>query len=210
MSISSSKSRAQHWETFYRNSGETEVSWFEQQPDLSLELIQSVLPHGGSVVDVGGGASRLVDTLLRQGTFDVTVLDVSEVALQLARARLGSAAERAHWIAGDVTAASNIGPFDVWHDRAVFHFLTDPEDRRRYATLAAQSIRLGGYAILGTFAPDGPLKCSGLEVCRYDATGLAGELGPAFRQQAERRYQHTTPSGKLQNFCFAVFQRVSN
>lgn len=202
-------SRAQHWNTVYDTKSETEVSWFEPDPATSLTLITSVLPSGGSVIDVGGGASRLVDTLLQRGMFEATVLDVSEVALRKVKTRLGTLAEHIHWITGDITMLSDLGQFDVWHDRAVFHFLTEPDDRRHYAALAARSIRPGGHAILGTFAPDGPLKCSGLDVCRYDASGLARELGPAFELRSELRSQHVTPAGKAQSFGFGVFQRVA-
>ncbi len=136
-------SRAQHWGTVYRTKSETEVSWHEEQPTTSVELIQSVLPSGESVIDIGGGASRLADRLLTQGSFRVTVLDVPEVALHKARSRLGAEADRVRWVTGDVTTLADAGQYDVWHDRAVFHFLSDPVERRRCASLAAQGVFLG-------------------------------------------------------------------
>ncbi|WP_437191113.1 class I SAM-dependent methyltransferase [Planctomicrobium sp. SH527] len=201
--------REQHWNSVYQSKSDTEVSWFEPEPQVSLELIRSVAPDGGSVIDVGGGTARLVDSLLQQSKpGQIAVLDVSEAALRKVKERLGEQAGEVHWVVGDVTEQSGLGQYDVWHDRAVFHFLTDAAERGRYAELAAQTVRPGGHAILGVFALDGPQKCSGLEVCRYDAAGLARELGPAFRLVREHPHRHVTPSGKVQSFCFAVFQRV--
>jgi SAM-dependent methyltransferase len=198
--------RTQHWDQVYQTKSETEVSWFEQEPATSLELIRSVLPPEGSVIDIGGGASRLVDHLLSEPASSITVLDVSAVALKKVQERLGTRAERVRWIVGDVTQLEHLPTCDVWHDRAVFHFLTSLDDRRRYIELADQTIAADGYLILGVFAPDGPEKCSGLEVRRYDAASLASELGPSFRLIHNQTVQHTTPAGKPQSFCFAVFQ----
>lgn len=200
--------RKQHWNSIYQNKSDTEVSWFEPEPQVSLELIRSVASDGGSVIDIGGGASRLVDRLLAFDFRPVGVLDVSEVALRKIKDRLGEQSRSIRWIVGDVTELPELGQYDVWHDRAVFHFLTDSADRKRYAALAAQTVRPGGHAILGTFALDGPQKCSGLQVCRYDAAGLARELGPAFWLVREHAHRHVTPSGMVQSFCFAVLQRV--
>lgn len=200
--------REQHWNSVYEAKPETGVSWFELEPTTSLELIRSVMPDGGSVIDIGGGMSLLVDRLLQNDWSPIAVLDVSEVALQNARVRLGKQAERVHWIVSDVTTQSKLGQYDLWHDRAVFHFLTDPMERARYVALASQTVPPGGYAIIGVFAPDGPQMCSGLEVCRYDAAGLSRELGSSFRLLSEHPYRHVTPTGKEQSFCFAVFQRI--
>lgn len=208
MADASNRQRTNHWDQVYLTKAETDVSWFEPEPTTSLELIRSVLPPGGNVIDIGGGASRLVDRLLDFGTGEIAVLDVSAVALRKSQDRLGTNADRVRWIVGDITEFSHLGRFDVWHDRAVFHFLTKPEERRRYAELAAHTVKPGGHAILGVFATDGPPRCSGLDVCRYDPEGLARELGPAFHRLHEHSYRHTTPAGKVQSFCFAVFQRL--
>jgi SAM-dependent methyltransferase len=200
--------RREHWNAVYTAKADDEVSWYEPEPRTSLDLIQSVLPPGGSVLDVGGGTSRLVDHLLALDVGPIAVLDISPLALERAQARLGDQAGRVRWIAADVTQAPDLGQFDVWHDRAVFHFLTDADDRRSYADLAARTVRIGGHAILGTFALDGPPKCSGLDVCRYDAPSLARELGPSFRLMRDLPCLHVTPAGKPQSFCFAVLRRV--
>lgn len=201
--------RKQHWDQVYSTKADTEVSWFEQQPTTSLELIRGFLPPGESIIDIGGGASRLVDQLLQSGTGgEITVLDISAVALKLAQDRIGAAADQVHWIVGDITEISLPRQFDVWHDRAVFHFLTQPEARRRYVALATQAVKPGGHVILGVFALDGPMKCSGLDVCRYDSAGLAREFGAAFQLVHQQAFQHTTPAGKKQSFCFAVLQHI--
>lgn len=200
--------RARHWDAVYESKADSAVSWFEPAPIVSLELIRALDPPPRSLIDVGGGASRLVDCWLSSGgEGDIAVLDVSEVALNKVKARLGPQAQRVRFLVGDVTQRFDVGTFDLWHDRAVFHFLTEPEERQRYAALAARSVRPGGHAILGAFAPEGPKKCSGLEVCRYDAAGLARELGPCFQLVSQRQHEHVTPSGAVQAFCFAVLRR---
>ena len=198
--------RQEHWDSIYATNAETDVSWFESDPQVSLELIKSVAPLGGRVIDVGGGVSRLVDCLLSDGFDSVTVLDVSATALEHAQARLGPRAAQVTWLVADITQIADIGQFDVWHDRAVFHFLTEPEDRRKYVDLATRSIRVGGHLILGTFALDGPLKCSGLDVCRYDSATLSHDLGPRFQLVRELRHTHVTPAGKPQQFFFGLFE----
>lgn len=198
--------RAQHWDQVFQTKAESELSWFEAEPATSLVLIRSVLPTGGSVIDIGGGASHLVDHLLEQTTGSITVLDISAVALHKVKERLGVKAEQVRWIVGDITQVEQLPTCDVWHDRAVFHFLTSANDRRRYVELAVRTIAADGYLIVGVFAPDGPTKCSGLEVCRYDAAGLASEFGESFRLLRTESVRHTTPVGKSQSFCFAVFR----
>jgi SAM-dependent methyltransferase len=200
--------RKQHWENVYATKRVTEVSWFEAEPRVSLELIERASPAHGSVIDVGGGASLLVDRLLDRGFKKIAVLDISAAALEHARARLGARAEKVQWITGDVTSLEDVGTFDVWHDRAVFHFLTDAEDRRKYVALARRSVKPGGHLIVGTFAVDGPPMCSGLDVCRYDAEHLARELGPDFQLVHQLAHSHTTPWGKPQAFVFGLFRRV--
>lgn len=189
--------RQQHWEQVYATKGVTEVSWFEADPRVSLELIERASPGHGSVIDVGGGASRLVDQLLAADFKRVAVLDISATALAHAKSRLGALAVRVEWIVGDVIEVPDVGQFDVWHDRAVFHFLTAADDRRKYVELATRSVPIGGHLIIGAFAVDGPQKCSGLEVCRYDAQSLAKELGPGFKLIRELKHTHCTPTGKL-------------
>lgn len=199
--------RQAHWNNVYKEKSPTEVSWFEAEPQVSLDLIQSVAPVGCSVIDVGGGASRLIDRLLDVGYGPVAVLDVSAVALEKAQARLDNRASRVRWIVSDILECKELGQFDVWHDRAVFHFLTDPAQRRQYVDLAARSLRPGGHLILGTFALAGPEKCSGLPVCRYDAAGLSAELGSRFTLLRELPYTHVTPAKKTQQFLFCIFRR---
>jgi SAM-dependent methyltransferase len=199
--------RKAHWEGVYTTKGETEVGWFQPDPALSLELIQSVAPGRGRVIDVGGGASLLVDRLLDSEFEQVAVLDISGAALDKARARLGGRANSVHWIEADVTSVGSVDEFDLWHDRAVFHFLTDPDDRRRYLELAERTVPPGGHLIVATFAPEGPTRCSGLEVCRYDARSLAAELGDAFSLVREATENHVTPHGTPQAFFYGVFRR---
>jgi SAM-dependent methyltransferase len=199
--------RKQHWETVYASKPVTEVSWFEAEPGVSLELIEIATPSHGALLDVGGGASVLVDRLLDRGFEKVAVLDISAGALERAQSRLGTRSHDVEWIVGDVTTLSDLGQFDVWHDRAVFHFLTAAEDRQKYVELARRTVRRGGHLIIGTFALDGPPKCSGLDVCRYDAQLLARELGPDFQRVKDLAHSHTTPWGKPQEFVFGLFQR---
>jgi SAM-dependent methyltransferase len=197
-----------HWEGVYAQKGEREVSWFQEVPATSLRLIRSTGagPHA-RIVDVGGGASRLVDTLLDAGFERVTVLDVAEAALRRARDRLGPRAARVAWIAADVTAWAPDEALDVWHDRAVFHFLVRPEDRAAYRAALLRGLRSGGHAIVATFAPDGPERCSGLPVARYDPESLAVELGPELRLVESAREDHRTPAGRVQRFQFSRFLR---
>jgi SAM-dependent methyltransferase len=199
--------RTSHWEGVYSTKGEREVSWFQEEPTLSLELIRQVSPENGRVIDVGGGASVLVDRLLDLGFDGLAVLDISGEALAKARARLGERAERVRWIEADVTVASSLGEFDVWHDRAVFHFLTESGDRRKYVELAKRTVPPGGHVIIATFSLAGPPKCSGLDVCRYDAASLAVELGEGFSLVREAEETHRTPWDSAQAFTYAVFRR---
>ena len=201
--------RKAHWEQVYASKRPDEVSWFQPTPTRSLALIEELgLPRSTRVIDVGGGDSTLVDALLERGFDRVTVLDLSGAALARAQLRLGERAAFATWIEGDVTRVQlEEGAFDLWHDRAVFHFLTDAGDRARYAALAARALAPGGTAIIATFAPDGPQRCSGLDVARYDAEGIAAALGEEFTLVRGLRDVHRTPSGKEQRFTFAVLRR---
>lgn len=198
--------RHEHWNSIYQTKAVTDVSWFESDPQISLELINTASSSHGRVIDVGGGASRLVDRLVATGFESVTVLDISEIALEHAKARLGAQAAQVHWIVGDICQIAELPPCDVWHDRAVFHFLTEPNDRQKYVDLVTRTVRIGGHVIIGTFAVDGPLKCSGLEVCRYDAGMLSRELGTRFKLVRELSRTHLTPTSKLQQFFFGLFE----
>jgi len=198
-----------HWDSVYAAKKVEEVSWFQVRPVLSLELIaRTGKGKGSSIIDVGGGASRLVDALLDEGFQRVTVLDISVEALARARERLGDRARLVTWIAGDITRWEPPSRYDVWHDRAVFHFLVTPEERRAYKEALAAALPLGAQAIIGTFALNGPERCSGLPVARYEPDTLAAELGPAFRLVESTHDDHLTPGGKVQRFQFSRFVRV--
>jgi trans-aconitate methyltransferase len=204
----SEASTKDHWETVYATKHESDVSWFQDSPSPSLELIEQLKPARDTrIIDVGGGASRLVDALLEHGFRRVTVLDISQGALDLTSLRLGRRASEVQWIVDDVTEWEPSQRFDIWHDRAAFHFLVDASDRAAYVARLKQALKPGGYAIIATFAPDGPEKCSGLPVYRTDAEGLAQELGKAFTLVDSRRHDHVTPGNSSQRFQFSVFQR---
>ncbi len=201
--------RRAHWERVYATKAETEVSWFQADPVPSIEALARVgATRQSAIVDVGGGASRLVDRLVRDGYGDVTVLDLSAAALKTAKARLGEAAAEVHWLAVDVTTWAPGRFYDVWHDRAAFHFLVDPVDRDAYVERMAQALRPGAHATIATFALDGPEKCSGLPVARHDGESLAAAFGARFVLLETRRHDHVTPSGARQRFQFSAFRRV--
>lgn len=203
-------SRRAHWESVYTGKGEDEVSWFQETPAPSLELIAQVgaIP-ASAIIDVGGGASRLVDDLIDRGFEDVTVLDLSEAALAAAEARLGSYAAQVHWIVADATVWEPQSSYDIWHDRAAFHFLTEERDRAAYVARLERGLKIGGYAIIATFALDGPERCSGLPIVRYDPASLGQTLGRGFHLVDSRRHAHATPWGADQSFQFSVFCRRS-
>ncbi|HVX76130.1 MAG TPA: class I SAM-dependent methyltransferase [Bradyrhizobium sp.] len=201
--------RQAHWENVYNTKGEREVSWFQESPEPSLELIGLAgAAPSSAIIDIGGGASRLVDVLLAQGYRDATVLDLSAAALAAARERLGRDADRAKWIVADVTVWRPPQHYDVWHDRAAFHFLTATEAQQAYVERLRQALKVGGHAIIGTFAPDGPEKCSGLPVQRHSAETVGMLLGAGFRLVDSRRHQHATPWQSVQNFQFSSFVRT--
>jgi SAM-dependent methyltransferase len=200
--------RRTHWETVYATKAENEVSWFQDNPAPSLEAIALTgATPASSIIDIGGGASRLVDHLLAQGFVDVSVLDLSAAALDTAKARLGTQAAKARWIVADVTAWQPPASYDIWHDRAAFHFLTDANDRAAYVACLKRGLKPGGHAIIATFALDGPERCSGLPVMRYDAESLRRALGREFRLLQTQRHEHPTPWGSRQVFQFSVFRR---
>ena len=202
-------SRYRHWETVYSEKGEHSVSWFQEQATVSLEMLR-LLGAGPSsqIIDIGGGASRLVDGLVARKYSAVTILDISDAALAIAKARIGDKADAVTWIAADVTRWEPRQHYDVWHDRAAFHFLTEPADRKAYVERLTRAVRSGGHAIIATFALDGPERCSGLPVVRYDSDRLAATLGAGFAFAGARRQEHTTPTGAVQRFQFSAFRRI--
>lgn len=198
-----------HWENVYQTKSSTDVSWYEPDPKQSLDLILDAAGEKrGRVIDVGGGQSFLVDRLLDSGFKQVAVLDISSAAIEATKARLGERASQVEWMVADITQAVTLGKFDIWHDRAVFHFITEPDDRERYVKLLKRSLPIGGHFIVGTFAKGGPEKCSGLPICQYDAATMQAELGPSFEPVECSEYLHTTPTGKPQQFFFGVFVHV--
>ena len=200
--------RKDHWETVYTKNKDTEVGWYQADPEISFSLIEKVSPGRGSVIDVGGGTSRLPEKLLDRGYEKIAVLDISTAAMTRAKARLAERAAHIQWLVADITEVETLEQFDIWHDRAVFHFLLNPADRKRYVELATRTLPTGRYLIIGTFALDTPPRCSGLDVRCYDAPSLAAEFSPAFRAVAETSHIHTMPSGKLQHYIFLTFERV--
>ncbi|MBR1161593.1 class I SAM-dependent methyltransferase [Bradyrhizobium elkanii] len=200
--------RQSHWQTVYLTKGEQQVSWSQADPQPSLHLIESVASgRDASIVDIGSGASRLVDALLASGFHDVTLLDLSEAALANARERIGAAGDAVRWIVGDATVWQPQQAFDIWHDRAAFHFLVEEPDRAAYLDRLHRGVKAGGHAVIGTFALDGPEKCSGLPVQRYDPATLSGTIGPAFELIAHEAHRHVTPWGATQSFQFSVLRR---
>lgn len=201
-----------HWEKVYATKSLPEVSWYQPKPSTSLALIEEFaagLPRPIELIDVGGGDAFLVDNLLASGGFHPTVLDISEKALDRAKTRLGAQAEHAQWVASNVLAFTpTLGAYHIWHDRAAFHFLTNPVDIQQYASLAARALKPGGYIILGTFALNGPESCSGLPVTRYDAPKMAAVFAEHFQLRHTTTETHPTPFGTTQAFVFSVFQKV--
>jgi len=199
-----------HWQNVYRTRNADSVSWYRPHLEVSLELLTwAGLSVTSRLIDVGGGASTLIDDLLVRGLRDVSVLDVSEEALALAQRRLGERANAVKWYAGDVLEIALLpGAFDFWHDRAVLHFLTRPADATRYAQTAAHAVAAGGYAVIAGFAPDGPQRCSGLPVARRSPQDIATLFAPAFVLVQTRAEQHRTPAGIEQSFAYALLQRV--
>ena len=201
-------SKKEHWESAYRGRPADELGWYQEEPTLSLELIRAhVEDRGHPILDVGGGASTLVDHLLAAGFDDVTVLDISGPALELARARLGGLARRVAWVQADATDFTPEQRWHVWHDRAVFHFLTEESDRQSYIDALRAGLVPGGRAIMATFSLEGPERCSGLPVVRYSPETLTAELGAGFSLLESRREIHHTPGGGEQAYQYSAFER---
>jgi len=204
-------SQQAHWEQVYRSRADHELSWFQPHSHVSLDLIDSLEPQPRSAIDVGGGQSALAGALLARGFDEVVVLDIADAALARGRARLGAPSERVRWLVADVLDVGDIpdlGPFDLWHDRAVYHFLTAAEDRHRYHRAASRAVVPGGHLIVATFAPSGPQKCSGLPVCRYAAQPLASHFLPDFELVHATTEQHVAPWGTPQDFTYVALRRV--
>lgn len=198
----------QHWETIYARKGPQEVSWYQAVPEASLELLHDFhVPTDARIVDVGGGDSLLVDHLLQQGFSDLTVVDISGTALRKAQERLGTRASSVQWIEADATQFPSPRPFDVWHDRAVFHFLTDDAEVERYLLRLSGSLRPGGLLILATFSANGPEKCSGIPVHRYSEDELVARLQQVCDRIKCFTVDHVTPFNTVQNFLFCVFRK---
>jgi 2-polyprenyl-3-methyl-5-hydroxy-6-metoxy-1,4-benzoquinol methylase len=198
-----------HWETIYRTKDVHEVSWFQSEARRSLELISRICPdRSAPIIDVGAGASVLVDNLLAAGYQNVSVLDLSEAALEISRARLGSDSTKVKWMRADVLRARlDESAYAVWHDRAVFHFLTDAADRQSYVEQVRRAVRPGGHVLVATFAEDGPEYCSGLPVVRYSAEGLHSEFGTDFLLVRSEHEDHRTPRGAEQSFIYCLCRR---
>ncbi len=200
----------EHWEKVYATKSATEVSWFQEHADLSLKLIcDSKTALSSSIIDVGGGASVLVDELLSIGYADLTVLDLSGAAIATAKSRLGKDADRVKWIEANILEAElPAQAYEVWHDRAVFHFLTEERDRHTYVDQVLRAVKPGGLVIVATFAEDGPTECSGLPVMRYSADELHSEFGAPFILLGHEKESHHTPSGKEQKFVYCFCRRA--
>ena len=198
-----------HWNRVYTDRPDDELSWFERHPARSLSLIESWgAGHDAALIDIGGGASGLTATLLQQGYSDLWLLDISATALAAVRRRLGADAARIHWVESDVKHAELPDAyFDVWHDRAVFHFFVEPAERRAYVDKALRAVKPGGRLIMATFAEDGPERCSNLPVARYDADSLAAQFGDACDMLYTEKAAHRTPAGKVQQFRYCVLGR---
>ena len=197
-----------HWQRRYTENTEDTLSWFEAEPRTSLDLIERFgSGPSTSIIDIGGGASRLVDALVHARWHDLTVLDLADAALNIAQKRLGATADGVTWVVADVTQWRPGRTFDLWHDRAAFHFLTEAADRDAYVDRMKEALRPGAHAIIATFAPDAPRKCSGLPVRRYDSKSLGQTIGAGFSLVASQRHEHQTPGGTHQPFTFYVLRR---
>ena len=200
--------RKEHWENIYANKKMNEVSWFQQEPTISLALIQkNTQSKDDAIIDIGGGDGFLVDNLLELGYTNITVLDISANAINKAKERLGINADKVKWIISDITKFIPTEKYEVWHDRAVFHFLTQEKDIESYKILVDENISDNGHFILATFADDGPDKCSGLEVCKYSEKDMENSFSAAFKVIESFKYKHLTPFGTIQNFTFSVFRK---
>lgn len=202
--------RKEHWENIYKKDSALDVSWYQKKPSVSLQLITRYSPaHSKLIIDVGGGASTLPDHLLVEGYSNITILDLSSNAFLQSKQRLGNKASLIDWIVCDVTEFKAKHKYDLWHDRAVFHFLTDNDDRKKYQRVLNASVKLGGHIIIAAFSLEGPTQCSGLDIVQYDEKKLGKELGVNFTLIEQLKETHNTPSGKEQVFGYYLFKKVS-
>lgn len=200
--------KKEHWENIYQNKAITEVSWYQKVPETSLDFIErSVLPKRSSIIDVGGGDSLLVDHLLKKGYTNLSVLDISSKALQRAQERLGDASEQIQWIESDASQLEIDQKFDLWHDRAAFHFLTEDKDIENYKRVVSQYIKTDGILIIGTFSENGPKKCSGIPIKQYSVKKLAKVFEDNFELINTLKVDHTTPFDTVQNFSFCCLRK---
>ena len=200
--------RKRHWEDVYESKSATEVSWYQATPERSLALVKKTeISRHAPIIDVGGGASTLVDHLLDAGYSDVTVLDLAAAACEQARARLATRAQEVEWVISDVMQFRPQRRYRLWHDRAVLHFLTKAADRQGYVNVLRQALEPGGYAVIAAFGPDGPMRCSGLDIRRYNVDLLRQLLGPEFALQSHELENHQTPTGAVQQFLYSCWTR---
>jgi SAM-dependent methyltransferase len=203
--------RKTHWQNIYQEKSPSEVSWYQKQPKLSLEFIlRTQIAKDEAIIDVGGGSSALVDYLYKNDFTNLSVLDISENALASSKRRLGNLATQIEWIEADVTEFKSPHQFSLWHDRAVFHFLTEPSDRKLYVNALKNGLRAGGHLVIAAFAIGGATKCSGLEIVQYDSETMIAELGEDFKLIVERNEIHVTPANKEQKFSYFYFTKKSN
>ncbi len=202
----------EHWEKVYSTKASDDVSWYQVHAEESLRLIHGTgAKKSAAIIDVGGGASTLVDDLMSEGYSNLTVLDLSSAALLAAKSRLGPAASKVNWIEASILdAVLPRHAFDIWHDRAVFHFLTSSEERHAYVEAVLKAVKPGGHVIVATFAEDGPDKCSGLPVMRYNAQGLHAEFGSPFKLLKHEEEAHHTPAGKIQKFIYCYCRKIDS
>lgn len=200
--------RQQHWENVYQTKQGDKISWFQPSPDLSLKLIEATgINKGDAIIDVGSGTSRLVDYLLANGYSNISLLDISSTAIQATKKRLGIQAESINWLISDVTEFSLNHPIKLWHDRAVFHFMTNKNDRNAYIHQLKQYLPAEGHLIIAAFSPEGPIQCSGLDIVQYDSNLIQQTLGQEFKLQETVCEIHLTPAGGEQHFNYFRFQR---
>ena len=205
---STTAERTQHWENIYSNKPFCEMSWYQESPDQSLSLMKDTgVEKNAPVIDIGGGDSVLTEYLLKEGYSNLSVLDISTKAIERAKSRLSQKADKVQWICSDMLNYEIQSPVAIWHDRAAFHFLRTEEEIKKYVRIAAQAIRPGGFLIIGTFAEDGPEKCSGIEIKRYSVAALEAAFKSDFHLLKSISHDHQTPSGKTQHFNFCLFGR---
>lgn len=202
------KSKQEHWDTVFTNKSSNEVSWTQEYPRISMQFISEInLPKTAKILEVGGGEGFLVDALLDEGFTDITVIDISEKALEKAKLRLGKKADLIQWVVTDIIEFNPEQKYDFWHDRAVFHFLTNENEIEKYKIILEKSVAKDGYFLLGTFSPKGPLKCSGLDIVQYDANEMKALFEDNFVMLNSYQEEHKTPFGTYQDFQFGGFKK---